>query len=131
MFSSLTPEETPEEEFFPLFRLRSESCWDVGVEKSDSTSFCCSFTGAIVESWDDLIVGVASRLGIGKEETLMKFGDGRRPPGKRVERRLMVWRFVDKPMIESLDLGRESCSTESRWSRGRNSLGERERESVV
>ena len=102
MFSSFTPEETPEEEEF--FRLRSESCWVVGVEKSDSTSFCCSFTGVIVETWDDLIV-VVSRLGIGKEETLMKFdaiGDGRRPPVKKVERRLMVWRFVDKPMIESL-----------------------------
>lgn len=133
MFSSLTPEETPEEEE-EEFRLRSECCWDVGEEKRDSMSSLREVSGVIVESWDDLIVAVVWCLGMGKEETLMKFdaiGDGRRPPGKRVERRLMVWRFVDKPMIQSLDLRRESCSTESRWSRGRNSLGERERESVV
>lgn len=58
----------------------------------------------IVETWDLMIVV----LGIGKEETLMKFdvtgddGYGRRPV-KKVERRLMVWRLVDKPMIKSLD----------------------------
>lgn len=111
MFSSFTPEETPEEEedllFFPA-RLRSESCWVVGVEKSDSmSSFWSSFTGVIVETWDLMIVVVDSRLGIGKEETLVKFdaiGDGYgRRPVKKVERRLMVWRFVDKPMIKSLD----------------------------
>ncbi|KAJ4887631.1 Uncharacterized protein Rs2_27379 [Raphanus sativus] len=104
MFSSFTPEETPEEEedllFFPA-RLRSESCWVVGVEKSDSmSSFWSSFTGVIVETWDLMIVVVDSRLGIGKEETLVKFdaiGDGYgRRPVKKAERRLMVWRFVDK-----------------------------------
>lgn len=86
MFSSFTPEETPEEEedllFFPA-RLRSESCWVVGVEKSDSmSSFWRSFkevSGVIVETWDLIVVVVDSRLGIGKEETLVKFdaiGDG-------------------------------------------------------
>lgn len=71
------------------------------------SSFWSSFTGVIVETWDLMIVVVDSRLGIGKEETLVKFdaiGDGYgRRPVKKAERRLMVWRFVDKPMIESLD----------------------------